>query len=192
MTPTSEDRRVVLVVDDEAAIADTFAFQLQGPYETRVAYGGEEALEMVDESVAAVLLDRRMPDIHGDEVLAEIRDRGLDCVVIMTTAVDPDLNILAMDFDDYLCKPVTGETLLETLDQHVGRPDRAEGKLDEFFSIDSKLSVLEAEKTPAELADSEEYERLERRAERLESELREELADFDDLLATYRDIDRGT
>ena len=192
LTPATGADPVVLVVDDEEAVADTYALRLESRYETRVAYGGEEALTAVDEDVDAVLLDRRMPDIHGDDVLAEIRDRGLDCKVIMATAVDPDLNILEMDFDDYLCKPIFQETLLDTLDQHIDRSSGGEQELDEFFSIVSKLSVLEDEKTPAELDASAEYAQLKARANELGSELREDVADFDDIMETYRDINRGS
>jgi DNA-binding response OmpR family regulator len=191
LTPDAE-QPVVLVVDDEASVADTYALRLQNHYETRVAYGGEEALEMVDEDVDAVLLDRRMPDIHGDDVLAEIRDRGFDCKVVMATAVDPDLNILEMDFDDYLCKPIFQETLVETLDKHLEGSQQGDDRLDEFFRIVSKLAVLEEEKTPAELEASEEYTRLKRRADDLGSDLRESVADFDDIVDTYRDITRGS
>jgi len=114
--------KVVLVVDDEVAVADTYALRLETEYETRVAYGGDEALETVDEEVEAILLDRRMPGLSGDEVLETLRDRGDDGVVVMTTAVDPDLNILEMEFDDYLCKPVDRETIMQTLEQHLGPP----------------------------------------------------------------------
>jgi len=182
----------VLIVDDEDTVADTYALRLQNRYETRTAYGGEAALEQIDDDVDAVLLDRRMPDIHGDDVLDEIRDRGYDCKVIMATAVDPELNILEMDFDDYLCKPIFQETLVETLEKHLEDSSDGDDQLDEFFGIVSKLSVLEEEKTRAGLEESEEYERLKRRAEDLGSDLRDSIEDFDDLLDTYRDIDRGS
>jgi DNA-binding response OmpR family regulator len=183
---------VVLIVDDEDRVADTYALRLQNRYETETAYGGEEALAKVDGSVDAVLLDRRMPDIHGDDVLAGIRDRGLTCTVIMATAVDPDLNILEMDFDDYLCKPIVQETLIETLEKHLEDADGETAELDEFFSLVSKLSVLEAEKPRAELEESEEYERLKQRADGLGKDLRGNVEDFDDILKTYREINRGT
>jgi DNA-binding response OmpR family regulator len=186
------DRPVVLVVDDEQAVADTYALRLEKRYETRVAYGGEEALEKVDDGVDAVLLDRRMPDIHGDDVLAEIRDRGLTCKVIMATAVDPDLNILEMDFDDYLCKPIFQDTLFETLEQHISGTSGEERGLDEFFSIVSKLSVLEDEKTPAQLEASAEYTALKRRADELGSDLQDEIDDFDEIIDTYREINRNS
>ena len=182
---------MVLVVDDEEAVADTYALRLEDRYEARVAYGGEEALAAIDEDVDAVLLDRRMPEVSGDEVLERARERGYDGTVIMTTAIDPDLNILEMDFDDYLCKPVFRETLLETLEQHLGSPAE-EDELDEFFRIDSKISVIKEERTRAELAESEEFARLQDQADELARELRERVDDFDDLMETHRSIGRGT
>jgi DNA-binding response OmpR family regulator len=181
---------VVLVVDDEQDVADTYALRLESKYETRVAYGGKAALEMIGDDVDAVLLDRRMPDISGDDVLAEIRERGYDCAVIMTTAVDPDLDILEMDFDDYLCKPVFQETLLETLEKHVDESADEGQDMAEFLSLVSKMDVLESELSEAELATSDEYQRLQERADTLASTLRERVDDFDEMLETYREIDR--
>jgi DNA-binding response OmpR family regulator len=179
----------VLVVDDEGGVANVLAHRLGDRYETRVAYGGEEALERVDETVDAVLLDRRMPDVHGDDVLVEIRGRGYDCAVIMTTAVDPDLNILEMDFDDYLIKPIDAETLLAALDRQLEGRSR-DSRLDEFFSLVSKLEVIESEHSPEELAGSEEHADLKRRAEELGRELEDSHADFDELVGTFREINR--
>lgn len=182
----------MLVVDDEAEVADVLALKIADEYDTRVAYGGREALEAFDETVDAVLLDRRMPDIHGDEVLVEIRERESDCVVIMTTAVDPDLNILEMEFDDYLRKPVDRETIVETLEQHLGPPDSTDDRLDEFFQIVSKLAVLREEKTQAELEANEEFQRLQERADQLAADLRNRVDGFEDLVETHQSISRGS
>ena len=191
MSTSADERPTVLVVDDEPEVADVLALKIRERYETRVAYGGRAALDAMDRTVDAVLLDRRMPDVHGDEVLAEIRERGYDCVVVMTTAVDPDLNILEMDFDDYLSKPIETETLLSTLDQQLDSRRSGDPKLEEFFSVVSKLEVLESELTPAELADSDEYERRKREAEALGQELQESHPDFDEIVDTFRDVGRN-
>ncbi len=190
MASTDDSAPVVLVVDDEQDVADTYALRLQAKYETRVAYGGEAALTMVDDDVDAILLDRRMPDISGDEVLAEIRERGYDCAVIMATAVDPDLNILEMDFDDYLCKPIFQETLLETLGKHIDESPDENKEMAEFLSLISKIDVLQSELSEAELASSDEYQRLRERVNTLAPKLRETVDDFDEMLETYREIDR--
>jgi len=189
VTEERPDPPVVLVVDDEPAVAETYAISLESAYETRVATGGEAALEAIDDDVDAVLLDRRMPDVHGDAVLEEIRDRGYDCAVVMTTAVDPDLNILEMDFDDYLCKPVEAETLRETIAQHLDQPG-GDPRIDRFFSLVAKLDVLESERTPAELRNDPEYDRVRAEIDDLAAELRAELDDFEDLHETYREIER--
>lgn len=183
--------QTVLVVDDEEDVAEAYALKLRGEYETEIAYGGEQALEKAGDHVAAVLLDRRMPDIHGDDVLVEFRSRGYDFPVIMVTAVDPDLNILEMDFDDYLCKPVDKDTLLSTLDQHIDTPG-SDPRLDEFFQLLSKLTVLEAERTPSELEDDEEFNRLKQRAIELSNELRESMDNFEEVVETYRSLERGS
>ena len=181
----------VLVVDDEEDVAEAYALKLRGDYDTELAFGGEAALEKADATTDAILLDRRMPDIHGDEVLEKLRDQGYDFPIIMVTAVDPDLNILEMDFDDYLCKPVDKETLRATLDQHVDR-NGTDPKLEEFFSLLSKLSVLESELQPSELEDDEEFQRLKRRAVKLSEELRESMDDFEEIVETHRSVDRGS
>lgn len=181
----------VLVVDDEEDVAEAYALKLRADYDTELAFGGEAALEKADATTDAMLLDRRMPDIHGDEVLEKLRAQGYEFPIIMVTAVDPDLNILEMDFDDYLCKPVDKETLRATLDQHVDRTG-TDPKLDEFFSLLSKLSVLESELQPSELEDDEEFQRLKRRAVKLSEELRESMDDFEEIVETHRSVDRGS
>jgi DNA-binding response OmpR family regulator len=182
----------VLVVDDEKEVADVLALKVGERYETEVAYGGQEALDSMGEHVDAVLLDRRMPDVHGDDVLVEIRERGYDCVVVMTTAVDPDLNILEMDFDDYLCKPIDSDTLITTLDQQLDVRPEKDPRLEEFFSVVSKIEVLEEELSPGELAGSDEYSELKREAEELGRELDDSHQDFGELVDTFRSISRGT
>lgn len=192
MTSTG-DKPLVLVVDDEESVADVYALQLLEEFETRVAYGGREALEQFDSTVDAVLLDRRMPDIHGDEVLEAIRDRGDECVVIMLTAVDPDLNILEMDFDDYLSKPVEGETLRETLKHHLetARDEMVTDDLTEFLSLVAKLDVLESELSYSEQQSSREFQRVKERLRTLQSELEGEVDNLEELVEVHRSIARS-
>ncbi|MDG5777800.1 response regulator [Haloarculaceae archaeon H-GB2-1] len=192
MSPNVDTRPTVLIVEDEPDVADAHALKLRDRYETRVAYGGKEALEQFGDDIDAVLLDRRMPGLHGDEVLERIRDRGFDGPVIMTTAVDPDLNILEMDFDDYLCKPILSDTLATTLEQHIESRNVADPQLEEFFRIVSKLDVLESKLSASELERSDEYQSLKHRAEELGSELDDSVNDFGELVSTYQDINRGS
>jgi len=181
---------VVLVVEDEPDLADLYATWLRDGYGVRVAYGGREAVETIDDDVSVVLLDRRMPDLSGDETLEAIRDRGVDCLVAMVTAVEPDFDIVEMGFDDYLVKPVSGEDLLDTVDQLLLRSTYDE-QLQELFALASKKALLKSQKTEAELRASEEYARLEDRLAVLRAQIDDtvaELIDHDAYRRICRDI----
>jgi DNA-binding response OmpR family regulator len=173
---TENDRATVLIVDDEENVADVYALRLRSEYETRVAYGGKQALEMMDVDVDVVLLDRRMPDMSGSEVLTEIRERDYDCRVIILTAVNPDLEIIDMPFDEYLCKPVEQSKLVETIEGQLDI-QRYDDRLSEYAEITSKLAVLQEEMSSDEKEQSPELEQLQQKADRLKSELDDLLDD---------------
>ena len=179
----------VLVVDDEPDVADAYAAQLADEYIVSTAYGGQEALDTLDDSVDVVLLDRRMPGISGDEVLDHIRDRELDCRVAMVTAVDPDFDIIDMPFDDYVIKPVSRGDLFDTI-QRLLTSAEYESKLREYYALTAKHAALMSNKPEAELAESDEFAALESRVENLRSELDETVSHFDDedFVAAFRDL----
>ncbi|WP_049936428.1 response regulator [Haloplanus natans] len=159
----------VLLVDDERDVVDVYALAFTGDeYSVRKAYSGEEALEQVA-GADVVLLDRRMPGLSGQDVLDEIRGRGLDVRVAMVTAVDPDFDIAQMAFDTYLTKPVSDEELRDTVDELLALAEYDE-QVRERFAIAEKLAVLEAEKTERELAESEEYATLQEQAAELDAQ----------------------
>ena len=78
----------VLVVDDVPAMAEQYAYDLKrvGGYDTVVAGGGDEALDVLGrEPVDCVVLDLEMPGTDGFEVLRLLRQRGIDTPVIVYT-----------------------------------------------------------------------------------------------------------
>ncbi|MHB9286748.1 HalX domain-containing protein [Halobacteriales archaeon Cl-PHB] len=176
---TTDQSVTVLVVDDEEDIADLYTTWLEMDQSVRTAYGGKEALEKVDGDVDIVFLDRQMPDYSGDEVLAEIRDRELDTRVVMVTAVDPDFDIVEMGFDDYLTKPVMREDLAEAVESMLER-DGYDDTVQEYFALTSKKATLEAEKTPSELQDNDEYQQMVQRVEELEAEADDAVSGFEE------------
>ena len=189
MPGTTDRDASVLVVDDEPEVADAYAKLLATHYEVETTYDGKEALEVIDEDIDVVLLDRRMPGLSGDEVLETLRERDLDVRVVMVTAVDPGFDILEMDFDDYLCKPVDATTLRTAVDQQLRAGDY-DDRLTEFFEVTAKMGVLEARHPPGKLDSDEEYQRLAERADQLRNDLDELLAEFDDLAHAFQEIDR--
>jgi len=165
----TDGETTVLVVDDERDIADLYSTWLQSEYEVRSAYGPKEALNHADEDVDVVFLDRQMPEMTGDEVLERIRERGLDCRVVMVTAVDPDFDIVDMPFDDYLTKPVMMDDLTDAVERMLTR-DSYGDSVQEYYAVASKKATLEAQKDPVELEDSEEYQQLETQVQEMRQE----------------------
>jgi DNA-binding response OmpR family regulator len=167
----SETQTTVLVVEDDADLAALYAEWLADDYDVRVAHSGKEALSVLaDVDVDVALLDRRMGTISGDEVLEEIRKRGYDCRVAMVTAVDPDLDVVDMPFDDYLTKPVKREALHEMVAGLTALVEYSEFQL-KLSSKRVRRSVLQGEKRPEELSKSERFQRLEAEIETLEEQL---------------------
>jgi DNA-binding response OmpR family regulator len=189
---STDNSHSILVVDDEPEVADAYALRLQTQgYDVETAYGGEAAIEEVSDEVGVMLLDRRMP-MSGDETLQRIREEGYDVRVIMVTAVvNPDFDIIDMPFDDYLCKPVDKDDLINAIEQQLDAVNY-DDSMDEYFRISSKIGVLEAEKSPDELEDSEEYQRLKRKAAEMETDLSEQQEGFNDMMTAFNDIERGS
>jgi len=133
-----------------------------------------------------------MPGLSGDEVLTAVRERGIDCRVAMVTAVEPDFDILEMGFDDYLVKPVTSDTLRETVEGLLRRGEY-DSEVQELFSLTSKKAMLESEKSATDLADNDEYQRLTERIDELRDradESRDAVAsDDEDYEKLFQDFD---
>jgi two-component system response regulator AdeR len=185
------DTPIVLIVEDEPDVAETYRLWLDADYEVRMAQSGDEGLDKLDGSVDVVLLDRMMPGLSGDEVLERIRDRGLSCRVAMVTAVEPDFDILEMGFDAYLCKPIKSARLHETVENLLDRSEY-DDLLQEYYSLVEKQATLEAAKSSAELTDNEDYRDVQARTDELEGTLSETLDGIDsdeDFIATLRGLD---
>jgi DNA-binding response OmpR family regulator len=185
-----DEKPTVLVVEDERALIELYVRWLEGDYEVRTAEGGQQALEQLDDDVDVVLLDRLMPGMSGDEVLAELRERTTDCKVAMVTAVEPDFDVITMGFDDYLTKPVERDELLETVRRLLSRTEFADLE-QELYALASKQAALRSSKPEEELRDSEEYAELEARLAELQSELDAALPgmESDEFVAMVRDIE---
>jgi CheY-like chemotaxis protein len=108
----------VLVVDDEADIADTVeAVLVAEGYRVRKALDGAEALEALKTvRPDLILMDYEMPRMKGTEVCARIRrgKRDRDIPILLATAAMVDLSALA-DADGFLVKPYQRDVLVSFL-----------------------------------------------------------------------------
>jgi signal transduction histidine kinase len=121
----------ILIVDDEIQIRELLVSTLQGQnYRLTQAAAGKPALEFLhgaaqDANVPdLVLLDYKLPDISGLEVLRDIRARWPQLAVIMMTAYgDESIAIHAIEehVDGYLRKPFVVDTLFSVVTHTLQR-----------------------------------------------------------------------
>lgn len=118
-TPTSQSPRI-LIVDDDPAVAEVLQdYFTEAGFATDAALTGEAALTLIRQSRPdVVLLDIKMPEINGVEVLARLRAAHPEIPVIMTTGND-DLTLaqatLKMGAFDYVAKPFDFDYLAQAV-----------------------------------------------------------------------------
>lgn len=112
----------VMVVEDEAALADLLKYNLEREgYRVNVATDGEEAMVVAEESPPdLILLDWMLPKASGVEVCRRLRARQetRNTPIVMLTARDEESDrIRGLDTgaDDYLTKPFSMNELLARL-----------------------------------------------------------------------------
>ena len=132
ISSTGEQLENILVVDDDLAIAESISLALRFlGYQTMAAEGGEEALGKLEKyQFDAVLLDIRMPDIDGLEVLRRIVQRDRNTVVVMLTAVGNEEiaeEAMRLGADNFLTKPCNIDTVQITLEYAFAQRYRPSG-----------------------------------------------------------------
>jgi CheY-like chemotaxis protein len=102
----------ILAVDDIPMNVELIEGELSRDYNIIKAYGGVEALTMVEKtSPDLILLDIMMPDMNGYMVCKELkRNEKTNCIpVIMLTSLNKDtdkMNAIDSNADDFVNKPV--------------------------------------------------------------------------------------
>jgi len=184
MADAGDDLPIVLIVEDERDLAAVYAEHLDDLYEVRTAHTGERAIELLDEAVDVVLLDRRLPEASGQQMLERLVETDFDCRVAMVTGVDPDFSLLDMQVDDYLVKPVSQQELRRTTALLVNLSTFSR-PIQEFHALASKKAVIEEEMSPAQLAASEAYKETVLR----DVDDHELPAVLDELIDAYQELD---
>lgn len=151
----------VLIVDDEPALLDLYELWLADLDVTVVRAGcGAEALDRCDEAVDVMMLDRHMPRVSGDEVLAELRDRSFSPRVAFVSAAIPDVRIVDLDIDAYLTKPVERDAYLDLV-QSLLRRETVPETVDRYLSNLSKWAALLETESRSVLRNDQTYADLE-------------------------------
>jgi DNA-binding response OmpR family regulator len=120
----SATKKTILVVDDDKSILRTFTRILQkSGYEIDVAETGKEAMEKAESRhYDLALVDIRLPDMDGTELLAKLKKQLQHTVKIMITgfpSLETGVKALDEGADAYLVKPVKPQELLMLLEEKL-------------------------------------------------------------------------
>lgn len=121
----------VLIVDDEVEFAEALAerLELRG-FSTKISNSGTDALYVIGSTFFpdVVLLDLKMPDMSGFEVLTELKTKYSGIEVIMLTghgAASGGRDSMKKGAFDFIMKPVDLKSLVEKIKKAYEKKDSA-------------------------------------------------------------------
>jgi len=134
----AKNTRKVVCIEDEPEMIDLFKLILtRRGFEVIGANGGRQGLELVKEiKPDLVLIDLMMPDMDGWEVYQNLKanEATQNIPVIVVTAkaqsIDRVLGLHIAKVNDYIAKPFSPTSLLESIEQvlsQVEQPEETEG-----------------------------------------------------------------
>jgi DNA-binding response OmpR family regulator len=115
----------ILVVEDDEAIASGLVRVLESQgYRVHRLARGRPAVDEAQDGIGLVVLDLGLPDVDGLTVCRRLRARRSDLAILILTARDQELDVVAgldAGADDYLVKPFRLSELLARVRAHLRR-----------------------------------------------------------------------
>jgi DNA-binding NtrC family response regulator len=109
----------ILVVDDERGVRESFNMVLKDHYEVLVAPNGKEAIDIFSKNyIDLVLLDIRLPDVDGVDLLRKLKELDPGVEIIMVTAVksiQTAVQAIKSGAYEYIIKPFNVEEVLTVI-----------------------------------------------------------------------------
>ncbi len=129
----TDDKPTLMIVDDEQNFAESLRLAIEDAFTVFVAGSLERAREVLKNSMpAAILLDLRLPDGEGAELLRELKEFSRPPVIIVMTAfatVDSFIKTRHEGAVDYFTKPLDILKLKKVLRIELGKRNPVERSL---------------------------------------------------------------
>jgi len=115
----------ILICDDEEGIRESLKLILDEKYTLVVTDHGNQCLDVLknDKDIGLVLLDIKMPQMSGLEVLEEVKKINPDVPVIIVTgykSVETASEAVRLGATGYVVKPFKSDEILATANKHLG------------------------------------------------------------------------
>lgn len=144
-----EEMKSILVVDDDRDILETLSdlLKVKG-YSVDTAETGHEALAKSETRMFNLaLLDIKLPDMEGTELLGKLHEKSPRMMKIMVTGYPSVQNAIAslnLGADAYVLKPVNPKALLKVVEQKLAEQGRAEMQSEDSVAewIQTRLKKL--------------------------------------------------
>jgi DNA-binding NtrC family response regulator len=112
----------ILIIDDEPSVCYSFQRLLSNPNQkVDVAHTGAQALKLLaQQRYDLIILDIRLPDISGLELLPQIKSIDPRSVVLVITAfgtTETAIEAIKLGAYDYILKPLDAELLRKVIDE---------------------------------------------------------------------------
>lgn len=132
-----EEKKTVLIVEDERAIVEILKFNLiREGYNTLEALDGETGLNLAQSADPdLILLDVMLPKMNGFEICSKLREGGFAMPIIMLTAREEEADKvfgLESGADDYMTKPFSMRELMARVKANIRRRS---------FDLDARASA---------------------------------------------------
>ncbi len=141
-----EQKKTVLIVEDEKNIVDIVRFNLQREgYDTLEAYDGAAGLALARETHPdLILLDVMMPKMMGFDVCRVLRDEGDNVpIIILTAREEEEDKILGLEIgaDDYITKPFSVRELMARVKANIRRTAMTSAPAESAMSAGGELTI---------------------------------------------------
>lgn len=118
------NKKKIMICDDEEGIRESLKLILADHFDLIVVESGEQAMHTLahTKDIGLILLDIKMPRIHGLDVLGEIKSKYKDAKIIMVTgyrSVETAAEASRLGAVGYIIKPFKSEEILETVKRHM-------------------------------------------------------------------------
>jgi len=117
-------KRRILICDDESAIRLLLTEALRDDYEAVEVADGRDVLMLVTkEPFDLVIIDIKMPSIHGLEIIQRIRERGIKIPVIICSAyrmMEDDVIVQTSDVAAFITKPIDIKAMKAKIFELIG------------------------------------------------------------------------